>query len=161
MSGGMDMGGEMEFLFYWGLALVAAGLVIWLRHLFRRMRCPAYATGEIVKIEDAEMKTKRLVVRFTVGGEEMILQEKRQLAGSFRGREGDRVSVRYDPGDPKAFFVEENRIHRVLYRSLIWGGLFLSVAALLLMGPDIYRLPFGRELLRLRWLIRNRWFRSE
>ena len=57
--------------------------------------------------------------------------------------------------------MEENRIHRVLYRVLIWGGLFLSVTAALMMGPDIYRLPFGRELLHLRWLMRNRWFRSK
>lgn len=153
--------GEMEFLFYWGLALIAAGLVIWLRHLFRRMRCSAYAMGEIVKIEDAELKSKRLVVRFTVSGEEKTLPEKRQLPGSFRGKAGDRVSVRYDPEDPENFYVEENRFHRVLYRTLIWSGLFISVASAVLMGPEIYRLPFGRELLRLRWLIRNRWFPSK
>ena len=154
------MDNRLILAFYMGLAILAAGLVLAIRRFFRRIRCAAYAAGDVPAVGPAEGKKVRLTVRFTAGAEERTLEEKRSAPETMSGWTGRQVSVRYNPDDPADFYVEENRSDRTVAVIMIALGLFDCVAAVILMGPEINRLPFGRELSRLMWMIKYRWFKA-
>ena len=142
-----------------GVILVFLGILTLIRRLLQLRRCSALSTATITGADIVSRQgTVFLTLEAEIGGETLSL--KRRTANKAQFAMGDRIDIRYNPDNPRDFIIEADHSQGRNGIILLILGVALFFVGVYLAGPAITRVPFGRYLMHLQWLMKYRWLRQ-